>query len=200
MERMALLRDYRNLGHIAEATRELLAALVEDQSVTRQQRSQLDATLSHLTDVREGFVVSLRTGSVAERSELADLVHHILFDWEWLEAFGLELMPDAMIHIPRKQLLSFAHSYLALALIPRLPAQRVTFPSPRSYADIPVPRRAGDLLARIEELEEVIARVQQEPTPLRLSSGSLRRTYGFFESSAWLVRDHMELFDAERDE
>lgn len=196
MERAALLRDYRQLGHVAEATRKLLAAMLADQRMTDEQRIQLDETLAHLTEVREGFVVSLRTGEVTDPSELAELVNHILFEWDWLEELGIELLPDMVIHIPRKQLLSFAHSYLALALLPRLPRQRVTYPNPPSYADIPVPRRAGDLLARIEELEEVIARVQDESTPTRLSSGSLRRTYGFFESSAWLVRDHIELFDS----
>lgn len=194
MERTALLRDYRQLGHIAEATRKLLSIMLADHMLGEDQRSQLDETLQHLTEVREGFVVSLRTGEVTEPTELADLVGHILFDWTWLEEMGLELMPEMVIHIPRRQLISFAHSYLALALLPRLPRQRVTYPNPPSYADIPVPRRAGDVLARIEELEEVILRLQGDATSVRLSSGSLRRTYGFFESSAWLVRDHIELF------
>ena len=194
MERTALLHDYRQLGQIAEATRKLLSAMLADRTLSAEQRSQLDETLEHLTEVREGFVVSLRTGEVSEPTELADLVGHILFDWDWLEEMGLELMPEMVIHIPRKQLISFAHSYLALALLPRLPRKRITYPSPPSYSDIPVPRRAGDVLARIEELEEVISRLQGSSTPVWLSSGSLRRTYGFFESSAWLVRDHIELF------
>ncbi len=193
MKFQSLLNDYRYLGRIAEATRALLADLLEDQHLTAEQRRQLDATLAHLTDVREGFVLSLRTGDVADTSELEALVRHILFDWRWLEELGLELLPETEVHLPRMQLLSFAHSYLALALMPRLPRQRVTFPNPKSYADIPVPRRPGEILARIEELEEVLTQVQGEERA-RLSVGSFRRTYGFFETSAWLVRDHMRLF------
>ncbi len=187
------LNDYHSLGRIAEATRALLAALLEDQRLTPEQRRQLDTALSHLTDVREGFVLSLRTGQVADTSELEALVRHILFDWSWLEELGLELLPEEDIQLPHMQLLAFAHSYLTLALMPRLPRRRVTYPNPRSYADIPVPRRPGEILARIEELEEVLTYLQDDDA-LRLSTGSFRRTYGFFETSAWLVRDHMRLF------
>ncbi len=90
--------------------------------------------------------------------------------------------------------MAFAHAYISLAVLPRLPKDKITFPQARgTYADIPVPGSGAEMVLRIEELERVIYRVlggarrQVEREPLR-------RTYGFFESSAWLVSTHRQKF------
>ncbi|MCZ7567743.1 MAG: hypothetical protein M5U01_03980 [Ardenticatenaceae bacterium] len=195
MDPNALLTDYAHMGHLAESTRALLALLLDQGSLPPEQRDVLDETLLHLTDVREGLILSLRADA-ADARELQDLVRYTLgaLDWSWLQELGLELMPDETIYLPRLQLLAFAHSYLTLALMPRLPRRQITFPQPRSYADIPVPRRPGEVLERIEELERVLIRVQIRASTDSFTGDILRRTYGFFETSAWLVRDHLRLF------
>lgn len=195
MQKAGLLDDYARMGRVAETTRTLLGLVLEQREPTPAQWERLNTTLSHLTDVREGFLLSVRTGS-GEPRELQDLVRYTLagMDWSWLEAMGLQLLPDGSVYVPRLQLLSFAHSYLTMALLPRLPRQEITFPQPRSYADIPVPRRPGEILERIEELEQVLTRLQLNAGAEGFRGDAWRRTYGFFETSAWLVRDHMRLF------
>jgi hypothetical protein len=67
----------------------------------------------------------------------------------------------------------------------------VTYPkSSRTYADIPVPHTPGEVLARIEELEQVIWEAGERPIAA-VEPDPLRRTYGFFETSAWLVSQHL---------
>lgn len=200
MKANMLLADYAHMGHLAESTRSLLALLLDRAALSAEQRDLLDETLAHLLDVREGLILSLRAGA-ADPQELQDLVRYTLgaMDWNWLEELGLEFLPDETIHLPRIQLLAFAHSYLTLALLPRLPRRQITFPQPRSYADIPVPRRPGDVLERIEELERVLTRVQIRTSTEVFTGDVLRRTYGFFETSAWLVRDHLRLFSRHDD-
>src|SRR5690606_30984920 len=107
-----------------------------ERDLTPEQRDILDAVLNHLVDVREGFILTLRANA-ADLRELQDLIRYTLssLDMGWIEELGLELLPDETIHLPRLQLLSFAHSYLTMALLPRLPRQHITFPRPRSYAD-----------------------------------------------------------------
>lgn len=195
MQPLPSLNDLYTIGTVADRTRTTLAQLFVDHDLDRRSYETLDLTLAHLGDVREGFILSLRaTGRGAELRELAELVRATLatLDTGWLDELGLELLTDETIHLPHLQLLAFAHSYLVLGLLPRMPRQWVTFPQPRSYADIPVPRRPGELLERIEELEAVVARIQTAETTF--SGDSLRRTYGFFEASAWLVRDQLRLF------
>lgn len=196
MESHALLADYAYMGQLAESTRGLLATLLDRGDLPPEQRDRLDEPLAHLTDVREGFLLSLRAEAV-DPGELREIVRYTLgtIDWRgWLEELGLELLEDETIYLPRLQLLAFAHSYLTLALLPRLPRRQITFPQPRSYADIPVPRRPGEVLERIEELERVLTRVQARASTGWFTGDVLRRTYGFFETSAWLVRDHLRMF------
>ena len=92
----------------------------------------------------------------------------------------------------RRQLLSFGMAAIALGYLPRLPSKQVTFPQsygkPPTYADIPVPRTPGEMLWRIEELEQTIWHIMSSDLGelVQRRYGPLRRTYGFFETSAWL--------------
>ena len=82
-----------------------------------------------------------------------------------------------------EELEAFGHVQLILALIPRSPL--VSWPiGPTSYADVPVPRSAGELALRVEELERSLwwvasGRSWQGP--------DLRRTFAFFETATSLT-------------
>jgi hypothetical protein len=102
---------------------------------------------------------------------------------------GLSLTPGNEIELVGNQLIAYQHALVALGMLPRLPAQAVTFPQPRpTYADVPVPAMPSQLLERIEEIERVLYRAGLVPAD-ELAFEPLRRTYAFFEASLWLV-DH----------
>lgn len=184
------------MGNIAHNTKELLGEYMRrrDQPLAPDRRENLTMTLHHIEHVREGFKITLRTTSVRDLSELRDLIRETLMSWDWLEELGMELQPDTEVHYPLEQTLAFAHSYVTLGVMPRLPEWVVTYPDdPPTYADIPVPRTPGEILTRIDELEKVLS--QATATPKRAADPEpLRRTYGFFETSAWLVSNHLGLF------
>lgn len=184
------------MGNVAQRTKELLAEYMRrrDEPLSPDGRKYLTLTLHHIDHVREGFKITLRTASVRDLSELRDLIHETLMTWDWLGALNLELKADTQIHYPLKQTLAFAHSYVTLGVLPRLPARAVTYPDhPATYADIPVPHTPGEILARIDELETVLSEAAARPKSAA-DPEPLRRTYGFFETSAWLVSQHMGLF------
>lgn len=147
------------------------------------------APLAHLGDVREGFQLALRVTDVTRLSELHALARRVLVDWRWLEAEGFTLMPSERVELVRSQLVAFAHAYIALGYLPRLPTAHITYPGRATYADIPAPRTPGETLARIEELETVLTRASVYPRSAQ-EPERLRRTYGYFEVSAWLVGDY----------
>jgi hypothetical protein len=125
---------------------------------------QLSDTLQHLEEVREGFIISQRTSTQVSFSELSALVRHVLMDWTWVEALNWALSPADEIESPNPQLMFFNHALVALATLPHLPPNAVTFPQKRpSYADVPAPALPGELLARIEEIERVIYQAEAMP-------------------------------------
>ncbi len=185
-----LLDLFAALGRVAEDTRRLLlqALLHEDRRLTPEEQERLQSTLGHLGNVREGFIVTVRASAARSPSELRDLVQHVLVDWSWLEQLGLswEAGPSR-VELPVAQVLSFAHASVALGTLPHIPPEVISFPQPRaSYADIPVPHSPGEWLERIEELETTIAQVGERPAAT-LARDRLRRTFGYFDASAWLV-------------
>jgi hypothetical protein len=180
------------LGEVAQETRLALArGLVQsDQPLTPADQQRLSLALGHLGDVHEGFALTLRTAAVRSPSELRDLACHILLDWSWLSELGLS-WEGGQPETPAGQVLAFAHATIALGILPQLPPELVTYPgSHRSYADIPAPRTPGEVLARIEELEQVVWEAAERPVA-DVQPDPLRRTYGFFETSAWLVSQHL---------
>lgn len=184
------------MGNIAQRTKELLSEYMRrrDEPLPSDRQEYLTLTLHHIENVREGFKITLRTTSVRDLSELRDLIQRTLMTWDWLENYNLRLEPDTKIYYPLNQTLAFAHSYVTLGVLPRLPAWAVTYPdAPSTYADIPVPHTPGEVLARIDELETVLSEAMAKPK-CEADPEPLRRTYGFFETSAWLVFRHLGLF------
>jgi hypothetical protein len=100
----------------------------------------------------------------------------------------------------RQQLLAYSMAAIALGYLPRLPAEHITFPysysNPPTYSDIPAPDNAGETLWRIEELEQMIWQLMGGNLQALVERhyGALRRTYGFFETSALLANREAERF------
>jgi hypothetical protein len=191
------LVEYLELGDVARNVRDSLAFRMVAPHVRMPEGAQqaFGHALSQLGNVREGFAVSLRTTDTTSPSELRELVSALLFNWEQASAvLGFGFAPDDKLELPHVQLLSFAHSYVTMGVIPSLPPDAVTFPQERrTYADIHAPGTPGELLQRIEELEEVVSEAETSPLE-QIDFSRLRRTYGFFETSAWLVSYHAAKF------
>lgn len=187
-------------------------------SLERIEQMILQQASDYLSEVREGFTLSVRTKQVTRRSELRFLLERVLFDWQRFEdELGLSNDSDASslsaqhsstsstqsptppFEPVRHQLLAFSMAITALGHLPKLPAENVTFPhsysNPATYHDIPTPDTPGEMLSRIEELEQMIWRLMSMDLQQLLNQqyGALRRTYGFFEASA-----HLALHEAKR--
>jgi hypothetical protein len=158
---------------------------------TRERQRQLSDTLDHMGEVREGFVLSQRMPLPLELGELRELIQHVLLNWGWIEDMGLLMTPADHVELVEDQIIAYQHALVAMGVLPRLPAEVITFPQPSStYADLSVPGSPGELLERIEEIERVV--YQASVTPLdELAIGPLRRTYAFFEASSWLVTNYL---------
>ena len=177
----------------------------------------------YLHKVREGFVLSVRAGQVKNRSEVRYLLDRVISDWSQLSReLGLaeeepgekhELNLSALagaetapveIELVRHQLLAFGMAVVALGQLPRLPSQEITFPhsysNPPTYSDIPVPSTPGEMLWRIEELEQMVRRLMSDNLNnlVQRRYGSLRRTYGFFEASAFLTHKETARFGVKK--
>ena len=186
----------REMSRVVTSTRKTLAKIIRGEKQRRADRrqdwsSQLFAALEHLGEVREGFILSQKASTDTAMSEIRELVRHILVDWQWLHDMNMTLSPGNQIDTLHQQLVFYNHAQVALAVVPQLPAEAVTFPQRRpTYNDVSVPVLPGELLARIEELEKII--YQTEIKSIRdLDYGSFRRTYAFFEASSWLVKNHL---------
>jgi len=189
----AARESLRALARVIKATRETLAQAVHHpkEPPTQAQQRQLSDTLEHMGDVREGFVLSQRTPQRIQLWELRELIQHVLLNWQWVEDMGLLMTPAGQVELVGDQLIAYQHALVALGVLPRLPAQAITFPQPRlTYADVPVPSGPGELLERIEEIERVLYQAGVMPLD-KLAFGPLRRTYAFFEASLWLVNQYL---------
>lgn len=192
----------------------------------KMQQMILQQAKEHLSKVREGFVLSVRTTDVNDRSEIRYLLDRVLLDWDQLSSeLGLDETEqpaeksaaelettqsidaeDPAIEHVRHQLLSYSMAAVALGHLPRLPANQITFPrsysDPPTYSDIAAPDSPGEMLVRIEELEEMIWKIMVNDLGdlVKRQYGPLRRTYGFFEASAWLARREAKRFGIKKQE
>lgn len=192
------LTKYYQIGTVAGNTLKILASFVGEKygPSAPSAATTLSAALEHLAEAREGFQLRLRTSEITSLAEMQSIVERALVDWQWLEELGWDVQAPPEVELPGDQIMAFTHAYIALATLPRLPHDRVTFPRlRRSYADIPVPTNGYQVLTRLEELEQVIYRVLSDARR-GVGQESLRRTYGFFETSAWLVSSHQKRFQA----
>ena len=182
----ALFRRTRELLDVVCATREL-----------PDDATELIATetLPYVEDIEQGFRVWLRAGA-AEIGELRALVAHAGLSAgpasgrAETRAALIEAMHDValsgraeLVPAPVRALAALQHARLVFALLPSTPADEVHYPAGRrTYADISAPRRPAELAERIEELERSLWSVATRRQP-RLTDGSYRRTYGFFDTA-----------------
>ncbi len=213
------LYDFVAIGELADTTKQFiylnLAYNIRRQNrrggLEQVEQMVLQQARDYLGRVREGFVLSVRTADVTSREELGYLLERVLLDWEAFReelglheesVFGRDGSAETARRVEhvRDQLMAFGMAAIALGMLPRLPHEEVTFPKnyrkPPTYADIPVPNSPAEMLQRIEELEKMVWQMAaHDPIDLmERSYASLRRTYGFFESSAWLSRRESERF------
>jgi hypothetical protein len=180
----------RQLAIIAlEANRALYDGLQSPNTEpSADSRAALNRILEHLARTREGFQLALRTSDITLASELRDLLVYLV-DWTWLTEIGLRWTTDAPLERLSGQMVLYQHALIALGILPRLPTNAVTFPH-GIYTDIPVPSTPGETLTRLEELERTIWAASSEPVNA-ISRGAVRRTYGFFEATTWLIANHL---------
>ena len=218
---------FASVGELAETVKQMLAlglqykasiggvpARSQKSGVEQIEQLILQQARDYLAEVREGFVLSVRTTQITKRAELRFLLDRVLLDWSALyQELGLadetpiaqhssaeNATPRPAPERVRHQLLAFGMAATALGQLPRLPAAQVTFPysynDPPTYCDIPAPDTAGEMLVRIEELEQVVWRLMGGDYQELLNHryGALRRTYGFFEVSAHLAHHQAQRF------
>lgn len=168
-------------------------------------------------------MLSVRTGQIAQFAELRYLLDQVLTGWSELDealdgevaqaahapssdeaAVAASAEKKAQMEQVRHQLLAFSMAAVAMGYLPRLPSQEITFPhshgKPPTYRDIPVPSTPGEMLWRIDELEQMVTRLMSDDLAALVQRryGPLRRTYGFFEASAWLTHKEAERFGVKR--
>lgn len=218
---------FAGVGELAETVTQLLAlGLQYGTELGRTSRPQnksglekieqiiLQQARDYLAEVREGFVLSVRTGQLSQKSELRFLLDRVLVDWkDFCRELGIDAADEPLtqssdqmtyVNQARQHLLAFGMAAIALGQLPKLPADQVTFPysynDPPTYSDIPAPNSPGAMLSRIEELEHMTWRLMNGDIQGLLNQryGALRRTYGFFEVSAHLARRETERFGIKR--
>lgn len=192
--------EFDRLAELFRRTRELLDAVSVTGNVPEGGSDVLATeTLPHVEDMEEGFRIRLRA-SAGELAELRQLVRQAGIGLS--EARGQAEQRAALVEAMRelggtprereivpasaRRLAAIENARLVFALLPRTPAHDVHYPAGlRSYADISPPRTPAELCGRIEELERSLWAVATGHAP-RLSDGSYRRTYGFFDAAARL--------------
>ncbi len=198
--------DLDHLLALARRTRELLDDVVVERVLPDDATSFLEhVTLPHLEGVQAGFVGWLRS----EAAELAELQYLIRQTAE-LRAGAPRSAAEhraalAEVHAERAladqsgrppvppvrrarpwDLAALAHARVVLAVLPRIPDERVRYRAGRrTYRDIPVPRSPAELALRIAELEQQLWRVVMH-RPAEPVDPALRRTYGFFDAAEQL--------------
>jgi hypothetical protein len=236
MRERADVFEFVGIGELAETLTQYLSLSLQYTSdhvgpqqpggatgLEKMQQLILQQAKDHLTKVREGFVLSVRTAQVTDRSEIRYLLDRVLLDWEQFsrelgledeantgdapadQASGSDFDHPAIEHV-RHQLLAYSMAAVALGHLPRLPSSQITFPrsysDPPTYSDISAPDSPGEMLVRIEEIEQMLWQIMVNDLGelVKHRYGPLRRTYGFFEASAWLARKEAERFGIKKRE
>jgi hypothetical protein len=193
--------EFDRLADLFRRTREMLDLAMATSDVSDAAANVLATeTLPHVDDIEEGFRVWLRASAAAPDEMHALVVRAGLTDREprspaerraaLVEAMHelaaatpsrVEILPP-----PARSLAALDHARLVFALLPGTPSSEVHFPAGlRTYGDIAPPCRAIDLAERIEEIERSVWSLATRHLP-RLTDGSYRRTYGFFDTAARL--------------
>jgi hypothetical protein len=161
----------------------------QDRDGAALQRLLAREALTHVEAVLEGLVLMARTGQFSD-DELRALVRRAGIvqapapGTSEARAAANEAAHDrpGLRSVDSRTMLAAGHARVVFSLIPSMPPDAVTWPrQPRSYADIPVPRSAGEMLMRVEELGRVVWRVA---TGDERRDEPLRRTLAFYEAGA----------------
>jgi hypothetical protein len=227
------LHEFARIGEVAETTTQLLALGLQHHTtfagrpraaarkVDPVEQYVLQQARDLMAQVREGFVLSVRSAQAPGKSELRFLLERVLHDWRALsEELGLQAedaeqagsiaegavpaSEQQRLERLRHQLLAFGMAATALGSLPRTPAADVTFPysfgQPPTYGDIPAPATPAAMLHRIEELETMLWKLMALDLQelVNHAYGPLRRTYGFFEVSARLANQEATRFGIKR--
>jgi hypothetical protein len=191
--------DFDRLTDLFVRARDVLERVARAEELSPESTAFLaGAVLPHVELVEEGFRISLRAGGV-DRAELRWLVsaagvgRDLPADVAEHRAARLERSLERRLDKPRVrrpnggELAAIAHARLVFALLPRLPGEVARWPHrwPHpDYRDVDPPRRPAELAVRIEELErQVWWTAAGRPA---LSDPAYRRTFGFFDTAAWL--------------
>jgi hypothetical protein len=156
-------------------------------------------TLPHVEDMETGFRVWLRANSL-DAAELRALVARAGVTSEpSTPAERRAALIEAMQAVaglghgrqiqapPAQSLAALELARLVFAMLPSTPPTDVHYPlGRRTYADIAAPRRAAELVERIEELESSLWRVAAGSPP-RAGDARYRRTYGYFDAAVRLL-------------
>lgn len=194
------MSDFTSLEDARQALRRLIVIALEanralfdglqrpEQEPSLERRATLNRILQDLALIHEGFSLTSRTSDFKLASELRELIGGMV-DWNWLAELGLRWTTDEPLEKLGGQVVLYQHTLVAFGILPRLPDKAITFPR-GTYADIPVPGSPGETLSRIEELENTIWAATNEPVNA-LPRGAVRRTYGFFDATTWLISQHL---------
>ena len=189
----------KSLAQVIKTTHKTLAQIIRHpaRQPTPERLRRFSKTLEYTAQVHEGFVLSQRVSPQLGMDELYQLSQPVLLDWQWLESLNLSVMPNEEIKAINNQLILYQQATMALGALPHLPIEAITFPQPHpSYADILVPTTPARKLERIEEIEQVIYQAGIVPLT-QIAFDAVRRTYAFFEASAWLVDQYPPSFLAD---
>jgi hypothetical protein len=189
--------EFDRMAAVFRRTRELLEAVATANEIPDDASDLIaNESLPHVEDIEQGFRVWLRAGAV-DLDELRALVGRAGVGASQshgaaeVRAALIETMHDVALALrseivpaPNRALAALQHARLVFALLPRTSSEDVRYPAGRrTYADIAAPRRPSELADRIEELERSLWSVATGHRP-RLTDGSYRRTYGFFDTAA----------------
>jgi hypothetical protein len=184
---------FDHLLETCHRTRAALLSIVNDEerdgAVVRDILAR--EALVHVEAVLEGLIVLARTGEFSSE-ELRTMVRRAgivappragTLDAIAADQEAATLRP-LLRAIDGRTMLAAGHARVVFSVIPQLPPEAVAWPRRHPpYADIPVPRSQGELLARAEELARVVWRVA---TGDERRDEPLRRTVAFYEAGARL--------------
>lgn len=184
---------FDHLLETCRRTRTALLSIVNDEERDGAAVREVLAreALDHVDAVLEGVILLARTAEFSGE-ELRTLVRRAGIleppragtpDGVAADHEAATLRP-ALHPIDGRTILAAGHARVVFSLIPQLPPEDVHWPRRHpTYADIPVPRSAGELMLRAEELARVVWRVA---TGDERRDEPLRRTLAFYEAGSRL--------------
>jgi len=142
------------------------------------------------SEMPAGLAAALLERAGQRPTPATDAERRAAFAERLAEQLVLARSPQPVDHAQGPVLAAAHHARIVFALIPKLPAERVSWSAPSlvaGYGDVLPPADLEDLIDRVDELDAVLSRLaigrQIEP------DARFRRTYAFCETAAWLDPD-----------